>query len=203
MSGLGDDATVVRSTKNAAAIDLSILLGRVMVEGGPEYPCRAQIDDLDAIAIRTQAPGRPRDVAVCYLDKIGALPGRIGITDAEGFTLHPTLSAERRARITVRLAWHTSRAAWTAEQRAALRIVPEYRDVIVSLPEERSLQGLILDVSRTGAKIQLPFATTTAVGTSVTVGKRYASVVRVEDEIIAVKFRLPFSEGTFNTSIRL
>ncbi|MCJ2009156.1 pilus assembly protein PilZ [Methylobacterium sp. J-092] len=203
MSGLGNNATVVQSTENTDAVDALILSGRVMVEGGPEYLCQARIDDLDAVAIQTPAPGRPRDAAVCYLDKLGALPGRIGITDTQGFTLHPTLSAERRARITVRLAWHTSRAAWTAEQRAALRIVPEYRDVIVSLPEERGLHGLILDVSRTGAKIQLPFSTTTEVGASVTVGKRYASVVRVMDTVIAVKFRLPFSEGTFNTSIRL
>jgi hypothetical protein len=203
MSGLDEGATADRSDETSGAVDSPILSGRVMVEDGPEYACRARIDNLDAVAIQTPAPGRPRDTAVCYFDEIGALPGRIGTTNTTGFTLHPTVSTERRARITVRLAWHTARAAWTTEQRAALRIVPEHRDVLVRLPNERVLHGLILDMSKTGAKIRLPVATTAAVGASVTVGKRYASVVRVEDTVIAVKFRLPFGEGTFNTTIRL
>ncbi|MCK2054245.1 pilus assembly protein PilZ [Methylobacterium sp. 37f] len=207
----------------------TILSGRIMVADGPEFACTAQFtelkaddpqpndrhandpqaNDLQTLTVFTQAPGQLLAEAVCYLDGIGAVPGRITARNPDGLTLHPTLNEERRKRITARLAWKTTRAGWTTEQREALRLVPEHREVQVRFADDaiapgEMLHGEILDLSRTGAKIQLFRATPAAiVGAAVTAGKRFATVVRVEDTVIAIRFRLPFSDETFNASLVL
>lgn len=180
-----------------------ILVGRVMVANRPEHSCRARIGTLDAVEVETAASSQLGEIAVCHLDELGSLPGWVGGTSASGFILHPTLTSERRARFTAQLAWRTARAAWTPEQRADPRIVPEHRDVVVRLPDGQTGNGLILDLSKTGAMIGLPHTLTVMVGSIVTVGKRYAVVVRATETGIAVRFRLPFSDQTFNASVVL
>jgi len=41
------------------------------------------------------------------------------------------------------------------------------------------------------------------VGAGVTLGKRYATVVRLQRDAIAVQFRLPFCDGTFHPGLVL
>ncbi|MCJ2014405.1 PilZ domain-containing protein [Methylobacterium sp. J-076] len=181
--------------------------GRVAVAGGPEAFCRARIGGPDAILIVTAAGGRRGQRALCRLDRIGVIPGRVGAPGEAGFALIPDLCDVRRERIRARLAWLVSREAARGDQRGTPRIVPVHRAVTVRLSDGRNAQGEIDDLSKSGARIRLPADAGPShawlAGMPVTVGKRYAVLVRAEDGVIAVRFRLPFTDETFNPSVVL
>lgn len=140
---------------------------------------------------------------MCDINLLGVLLGKIvAFTDA-GYHLRPSPNPVRQARIAERLAWHADHATRRIEQRNGARIVPQRRDTIVRLPDASLGPGIIADLSMSGARIELAVPRQPLLGASVTVGRRYASVVRVDDASIAVCFRLPFSQATFNAALRL
>ncbi len=181
--------------------------GRLSLAGGPETPCRAQPAPDDTFLIVTGEPARPGQVALCQLDRIGLIPGQVGASHGDGFLLIPDLCAARRGRVAARLAWLADRGRAGIEQRDAPRLVPLHRTVAVRLADGLFAEGEIEDLSKSGARIRFSPAVQAhrvwLPGMQVTVGKRYALVVRTELETIAVRFRLPFTDDTFNPSVVL
>lgn len=212
MTGTVRGAAVDMATQTLPPMDGSLpvptktipfLPGRIVVAGGDEHPCRMRIDNLDRAVVVTAARGPPGTNARCQLENVGALPARITTLTPDGFHLTLLLTAERRARIAARLAWHSGASGCGAERRQDARIVPAHRDVCVRVPDGPTHDSVIIDLSMTGAKIGLPGAETLIVGATVIVGKRYAQIIRVETAVIAVCFRLPFTEETFNLDTKL
>jgi hypothetical protein len=121
-------------------------------------------------------------------------------TQPSGFTFRVVASPERRSRIEARLTWLRS-AGERDDQRQATRIVPVHREVRVQLQSNRVTEAVVADLSMTGAALFL--TARPEIGTTITVGKRYATVVRHTLEGIGVAFRMPFGPLTFNERVIL
>jgi len=76
-----------------------------------------------------------------------------------------------------------------------------HREVRVQLRADRVSNAMVADLSMTGAALVLDERPD--VGATVTVGKRYATVVRHTPEGVGVAFRMPFGPLTFNERVIL
>ncbi len=179
------------------------ITGRAMIVGGSEFPCFARSMTPDAVELIAEAAVEPGQVVVCYLDEIGILPGTVARLVADGFVLTLAIPESRRTRVTARMEWHADRATRAAELRGAKRIVPLHRGVQVRLGEHLVMNGLILNISRSGAAIALKTAALPFVGAKVRVGSRYATVVRHLENGLAVQFSVPFAAEDFDETVRV
>ncbi|TXM64116.1 PilZ domain-containing protein [Methylobacterium sp. WL12] len=178
--------------------------GRFLLENGIEALCVARISPSSVFEIIRRGgmfPVRRGMKATCYLDAIGIVPGLIGEVSPAGFTMLVEASGERQTRIEDRLTWLRARAGDTTDQRSNPRIVPAQRAVNVRLPNSQTIVAEILDLSMSGAA--LATSERPDLGSAVTVGKRFATVVRQTADGIAVQFKLPFSPITFNEHVVL
>ncbi|ACL59041.1 PilZ domain-containing protein [Methylobacterium nodulans] len=175
--------------------------GRYLLPNGHEHACETRTFSLTEAELIAAVPGLPGDPVTIYLNTIGAVTGVIRSLTPAGFIVAIEIGPGRRARIAARLAWLAARASGKIDQRSDVRIVPATKAVQVKLPDGSVLPGSLIDLSMTGAAIAV--AARPAVGATVTVGKRFATVVRHLDGGIAVAFRLPFRPETFNESVVL
>jgi hypothetical protein len=177
--------------------------GRYSLSGGEDVLCLADVSATDLIELRrlTEGPLPKRsDHVICYLDNIGMLDGIVLQGRPGGFVFQVVASPERRSRIEARLTWLRN-AGERGDQRKAARIVPVHREVQVQLRGDRVSEAVVADLSMTGAALLLDERP--QVGATVTVGKRYATVVRHTPEGVGVAFRLPFGPLTFNERVIL
>lgn len=177
--------------------------GRYSISGGEDVPCLADVSAADFIELRRLTAGPlPSSGArvICYLDDLGMLDGLVLHGRPGGFIFQIVAGVERRARIEARLDWLRS-AGDREDQRKAARIVPVHRDVRLSLQGVRVTEAFVADLSMTGAALILDKRP--RIGAAVTVGKRYATVVRHTPDGVGVAFHLPFGPLTFNERVIL
>ncbi|WP_298952290.1 PilZ domain-containing protein [uncultured Methylobacterium sp.] len=170
--------------------------GRCLFADGEEHACQTREIGLDEAVLSAPVSGRPGEPVTLYLDNVGALTGTIVATAPDGFRLRIEVNAERRVRIAARLDWVAARGEGGVEQRSDVRIVPTVTDVRVRLPDGTHVAGSIVDMSMTGIALAIPVQP--PVGSQVTVGKRFATVVRHLDGGFAAAFKLPFRPETFS-----
>ncbi|GJD49232.1 hypothetical protein OPKNFCMD_1962 [Methylobacterium crusticola] len=175
--------------------------GRCLMASGEEHCCLARSLSLDEAEIVAPVAGLAGDPVTIYLDDVGALSGTIRSTMPDGFRVAVEVGPERRARLAARLAWAAAHAGERVDQRRHARIVPAATAVEVRLPDGTCVAGTILDLSMTGAAIAL--AAQPEVGSVVTAGKRFATVVRHLEGGIGVQFKLPFRPETFSQHVVL
>lgn len=177
--------------------------GRYCLLGGEDVPCLADISTTDTIDVRRLTPGSlpgGGERVTCCLDNIGLVDGIVLHGLPDGFALQVMANPERRFRIDARLAWLRSAEARN-DQRKAARIVPVHRLVKIKFQETGAAEAIVADLSMTGAALLLDEQP--KVGALVTVGKRYATVVRHTSEGVGVAFRMPFGPLTFNEHVIL
>ncbi len=177
--------------------------GRYCSVGGEDIPCLADVSSVDSIALQqlTSAPLPNAGVRiVCFLEHLGLIDGIVLYGRPGGFVFQVVANPERRSRIEAQLAWLRD-IGDREDQRQAARIIPIYRDVRVDIAGDHVATALIADLSRTGAALMLDERP--QVGTTVTVGKRFARVVRHTPDGVGVAFRLPFGPLTFNERVIL
>lgn len=138
---------------------------------------------------------------ICNIESIGITTGDIAKITTSGFMINIQMSAARHERINERLNWLRNRTDSTPEQRISQRITPIRTSVIVRTDNTNELQGEIIDISMSGAAVTL--SVKPEIGTKITIGKRFANVVRHLDDGIAAKFVLPFTLETFNEHVVL
>ncbi|MGY2047094.1 PilZ domain-containing protein [Methylobacterium sp. JK268] len=177
------------------------IAGRYLLPNGDEHACETRTLSTTEADILAPWPGLLGDRVTIYLDAIGAITGVIRALTPTGFTVGIAVTPERRARIAARLDWLAARANGVIEQRGDARIVPVTKAVQVKLPDGALIAGTLIDLSMSGAAVSLEAQP--AVGAVVTVGKRFATVVRHLDGGIAVLFKLPFRPETFNEQVVL
>ncbi|SDO46902.1 PilZ domain-containing protein [Methylobacterium phyllostachyos] len=177
--------------------------GRYCWLGSRDVQCLAAVSATNFIELHPATEGALPEVGervTCYLDDIGMIDGVVQYQQVDRFVLQIIANPERRSRIEARLAWLRS-ADDRDDQRKAARIVPVHRKVQVHLLGARVTEAIVADLSMTGAALLLDERP--QVGTIVTVGKRYATVVRHTPEGVGVAFRLPFGPLTFNERVIL
>lgn len=177
--------------------------GRYCLSGGGDVLCLADVSATDFIELRRLTEGplpKQSDRVICYLDNIGMLDGVVLHERPGGFVFQVMANAERMARIEARLTWLRN-AGDRTDQRKAARIVPVHREVQVRSGGDQASEAVVADLSMTGAALLLDERP--QVGATVTVGKRFAIVVRHTPDGIGVAFRMPFGPLTFNERVIL
>lgn len=201
IGGAAAPSGAIRSTGPDAAVSIGIA-GRAMLPGGREFACTARQVSLAAVEIVAEVKVDTGQIVICYLDGVGLLPGKVVKVTQDGFVMALQLAEAQRSRIAGRLEWHTNRAIRTAQLRAAPRIVPIHTSVAVRLGERIVLSGRILNISISGAAIELSTANLPFVGARVRVGGRFARVIRLLETGIAVQFDEPFFADHFDERVR-
>ncbi len=179
------------------------LTGRVLFSNGDEHACVAKSISIQSAELMVSATIELGKIVVCYFDQVGILPGRTVATTSTGFTVAFQIKPARRDRIAAQLEWWTKRRSEATELRRAPRIVPLHTDVEVWLGEQIVLAGTILNISMSGAAIRLAEQNGPFVGARVRVGERFATVVRLLEDGIAVQFIVPFTSENFDERVRL
>lgn len=177
--------------------------GRYCLPGGEDVSCLVDLSAPDIFELHRLSDGPTPAVGrriTCYLDNIGSVEGVVLHGGPSSFVFQIVANPERRARIDARLAWLRT-AEGRNDQRTSARIVPVHREVQIQLLGVGVAEAVVADLSMTGAALLLNERP--RVGATVTVGKRYATVVRHTLEGIGVAFRLPFGPLTFNERVIL
>jgi hypothetical protein len=168
------------------------LLGRCMFEDHREFAC--QIVDMSpgGAAVVVPAVGRIGERVVAYIDHIGRIEGRLVRYIDGGFAMTLAMTPRKRDKLAAQLTWLANRHILNLpEDRRHERFVPRNPFNKLILPDGREVRCRILDVSPSGAAVQI--AEKVAIGTPVTLGMMRGRVVRHFDEGLAIEFSVVHS----------
>ncbi len=191
---MGEAATATGVERRAAARYKMIVSGTFAMPDGGEVRCVTEDASVGGFGIRSAK--RPEVGAVIEIEFhfLGVVRGEVVRHTERGFglrVLHTVLSARSFGRVMVWLV--TAHNGGVKEARAHARYVPRERDVVVSLPDGRTVAADILDVSRSGVVISTDVRP--PLGTLIYVGKTRARVVRHLDDGIGLAFQVALPEG--------
>ncbi len=178
------------------------VLGRYMLSSRQEYPCQTLNMSPGGVALIVPVQGTVRERVICYIDQLGRVEGVIARVFANGFALQFSVPLYKREKLADQLTWLANRhALGMPEDRRHERIVPKNPRSTLVLADGREHLVKLLDVSLSGAAIVSDASA--PIGTTVTIGRTPAQVVRVFANGFAVEFARPFSSETFGEHIQL
>ncbi len=178
------------------------LLGRYMLNNRQEFPCQTVDFSPGGIGLIAPVRGAIGERVVCYFEHIGRIEGEVVRHTDSGFAIIIQATPRKRDKLASLLTWLANRhELGLPEDRQHERIVPVHKTVKLRLEEGIELKGRLIDVSVSGAGIEL--AVRPAVGQSIIVGSTHARVVRHFNDGIAVQFNLPLSADRFDENIVL
>jgi c-di-GMP-binding flagellar brake protein YcgR len=176
------------------------VLGRFMLENRTEYPCQVADMSPGGAALMAPVQGRVGERVVAYIDHIGRIEGEITRLFDGGFAMTVNATARKRDKLAAQLTWLANRHVLNLpEDRRHERIVPKQPFSNVVLPDGREIRAKIIDVSLSGAALQLDHKP--PVGTSITVGRMRARIVRHLEEGVAVEFAMVQSEDMIHNNL--
>jgi c-di-GMP-binding flagellar brake protein YcgR len=178
------------------------LLGRYMLASRHEYPCQSVDMSPGGLALVAPVQGLIGERIVVYLESIGRLEGQIVRHTEHGLALSITATVRKRDKLASQLTWLANRQSLgLPEDRRHERIAPRHTAVKVTVDQRHEFTGRLVDVSLSGAALTTELRP--EIGSSVTVGRTPARVVRRFDGGIAVEFLLPLSPDRFDENIVL
>ena len=167
-------------------VDLT-LFGRYMLSNRQEFPCQILNMSPGSAALMTPHTGNIGERVVAYVDHVGRLEGVVLRHFDGGFAMSINATDRKRDKLAAKLTWLANRHELNlAEDRRHERIAPRQREAIVKLEDGRSYRTRIIDLSLSGAAIELDVRP--AIGTVVWVGNMRGRVVRHFEEGVAVEF---------------
>lgn len=181
---------------NASEIDLTRrqfqrvdvnLIGRYMLQDRSEHECRICNMSPGSAAFICNKVGEVGERVVAYIDHVGRIEGKITrITDV-GFAIELTSTPRKREKLAAQLTWLANKHELALpEDRRHERIIPQKQAGILSLPDGRQYRCRIIDLSLSGAAVELKVRP--AMGSSVTLGNMRGQVVRHFEDGIAIEF---------------
>jgi hypothetical protein len=174
------------------------LLGRCMLEDGREFTCQVVDMSPGGAAMIVPVVGRIGERVVAYVDHIGRVEGRLVRLIDGGFAMTMNMSARKRDKLAAQLTWLANRHILNLpEDRRHERFVPRNPFSKLVLPDGTEMRCRILDVSPSGAAIQID--PKPAVGTPVSLGMMRGRVVRRFEEGVAVEFAIVHSSETLQS----
>lgn len=164
-----------------------IMFGRYMLADKSEHAC--QIRDLtpDHARFSGAEPAAVGEHIIAYIEQIGRVEGDVTASDPDSFFLMFTVPASKRDKIAAKLNWMQSREdQGTPEQRRHTRHEPKDANTVLTLPDGRSYDCEILDISLSGAAIKA--SVIPSIGTQVTLGRTPGTVTRIHECGVGIQF---------------
>ena len=168
--------------------------GRLMLAAGTEH--EGEIVEMSPGSARVRSEARPLigERIVAYVDHIGRIEGQAWMVEDEGFGMTVEASQRKRDKIAAQLTWFANRDELSLpEDRRHARLKPKEPDNRLVLPDGRSYACRIIDLSVSGAAIQIDVRP--ARGTLVTLGTMKGRVARHFDGGVAIEFSQLLPEG--------
>ena len=177
-----------------------VLLGRYMLPNRMEYPCQTIDISPGGVHLAAPAKARPGERVIVYLEHLGRIEGTCVRTTAEGFAMTITATSRKREKFTAQLTWLANRdELGLPEDRRHERITPQRPFSNLVLPDGQESRCKIIDVSLSGAAIAT--SVKPPLGTSITLGRMRARVVRHFSDGIAVEFAMLQSEDMLKNNL--
>lgn len=161
--------------------------GRYMLEDRSEHPCQVVDMSPGNVAFRATRIAAPGEKVIAYIDHIGRIEGVVTRTFDDGFAMTVIASERKRDKLAAQLTWLANKHELDLpEDRRHERVAPRNPRSILKLADGRQYQCRIIDLSLSGAAIEIEVKP--ALGVQVTLGTMRGQVVRHFDEGIAVEF---------------
>ena len=163
------------------------IFGRFMLPDSSEHGCQVSNISMDgATFIAGIVPDRGQPL-VAYLEQLGRLEATAGDPVDGGFRVTFDLTGMRRERLSTRLGWlGKERTVDKSEERQFVRRELADGQSQITLPDGRTYPCRVLDISLSGAGIQLDVLP--ALGAMLSLGKMQGKVVRHTDMGIGIQF---------------
>ncbi len=176
------------------------LLGRFMLENRREYPCQTTDMSPGSCALITPIVGRKGERVVAYIDHVGRIEGLLERPYDGGFAMSISATLRKKDKLAAKLTWLANRYHLNlAEDRRHQRVTPNSPFANMLLPDERTYQARIIDLSLSGAALALDAQP--PIGAVVHLGALRASVVRHFEEGIAIEFAVLQTEKSLQENL--
>jgi len=165
------------------------LHGRFMLQDRSEHAC--QILDMSpaTATVFTEAVARQGERIVAYIDHIGRVEGHVVRLFEGGFAMDLNTSTRKQEKLAAQLVWLANKHELDLpEDRRHERISPRNPAAIIKLEDGRVYQTRIIDLSLSGAAIELTVRP--AIGTVLWLGNMRGRVVRHFEEGVAIEFAI-------------
>jgi len=161
--------------------------GRFMLEDRSEHACEVVSMSPGDVSFRTDRIGEPGEKIIAYIDHIGRIEGVLTRRMEDGFAMTIIASERKREKLAARLTWLANKhELGLPEDRRHERVAPRNPLSILQLADGRQYQCRILDLSLSGAAIEIDVRP--AIGVQVVLGTTHGQIVRHFDDGIAIEF---------------
>ncbi|MEG6509880.1 PilZ domain-containing protein [Methyloligella sp. 2.7D] len=163
------------------------IFGRFMREDKQEFPCRVINMSAGGMALLSPVSCQRGERIVAYLDNFGRIEGIVARGFEGGFAVKIVASPVRREKIANLLTWSSNQdLLGDAETRIHERRAPKKRQSKLILPDGKSYDCRVIDVSLSGASIEV--TPKPPMGTMVVLGRMRGRVIRDHEHGVAIKF---------------
>jgi hypothetical protein len=167
-----------------------------------EYPCETIDISPGGVAFATTAEVAPGERIIAYMNQVGRIEGFVARRFVGGFAIRMKLPPLKVDKLAEQLTWLANRQALgMPEDRRHDRITPRHTRAMVKLPSGRELLAKVIDISMSGAALQIDFQA--PIGSALSVGSTQAQVVRSFAGGFAVEFLRTFPAEMFDENILL
>jgi hypothetical protein len=163
------------------------MYGRFMLEDRTEHTCQVVDMSPGNVAFRADRIGEPGERVIAYIDHIGRVEGVVTRRLDDGFAMTVIASDRKKDKLAAQLTWLANKHELDLpEDRRHERVAPRNPLSILHLSDGRQYQCRIIDLSLSGAAIEIEVKP--ALGVQVTLGTMRGQVVRHFEDGIAIEF---------------
>ncbi len=163
------------------------MLGRFMLSNRKEYPCQVLNMSPGGMALVTPVIGAIGERIIAYVDNLGRIEGKISRVFGGGFAVSIHATGRKRDKFASQLTWLANRdALGLPEDRVHDRLIPRNPKSHITLADGRTYDCAVIDMSLGGAAIAIDVRP--LVGSTITLGKMRARIVRHLDHGLALEF---------------
>ncbi|MFZ1814242.1 MAG: PilZ domain-containing protein [Rhizobiaceae bacterium] len=188
LASTADSEDITNQERQFQRVDIT-LFGRYMLSNRQEFPCQIINMSPGSAALIAPHRGEMGERVIAYVDHLGRLEGVILRVFNGGFAMSVNATERKRDKLAAKLTWLANRHELNLpEDRRHERITPRQRDAQIKLEDGRAYQAKIIDLSLSGAAIELTVKP--AIGTVLWVGNMRGRVVRHFEDGVAVEFAI-------------
>ncbi|TAN09168.1 MAG: PilZ domain-containing protein [Rhizobiaceae bacterium] len=181
------------------------IYGRFMLEDRSEHACEVISMSPGDVSLRTDKIGEPGEKIIAYIDHIGRIEGVLTRRMEDGFAMTIIASDRKKEKLAAQLTWLANKHELDLpEDRRHERVAPRNPRSVLQLADGRQYQCRILDLSLSGAAIEIDVRP--AIGVQVLLGTTRGQVVRHFEDGVAIEFAVVQKpdtlEAAFEDNIR-